>query len=235
MPDREDGRSTWEEIEEADTDRYRLLHALTASVDLARRGLFDVAIQELVKAISSRKAFRAPLKHADSITMTSRRAVALSLIEYMAAKHDEMARWTTLEVYRGLTDHVPTCLAGLSMTKATKGMFVDQSSTSKYRDLIDSVATADETRLHRTIHQAKGAEADAVFVSLDGDEWKHILSPKAGVEEQRIAYVALSRAKVDLFIHTPDRSTKDKFAAMGLTVVDIGPSGSQEAEERSSV
>ena len=132
-----------------------------------------------------------------------------------------MLRRSTLEVYRMLTDCVSTGLDGLTLTKATRGKFCDQMTSSAYADLIHGIKTTDETRLTRTIHQAKGGEAEAVFVILDDGEAKHILSPKAGDEEHRITYVALSRAKLELFIYCPERSLRSQFEALGLNVVAL--------------
>ena len=58
-----------------------------------------------------------------------------------------------------------------------------------------------------------------MFVVLDDGEAEHILNPKAGEEEHRITYVALSRAKSELFIYCPDLNLQDQFAALGAKVV----------------
>jgi ATP-dependent exoDNAse (exonuclease V) beta subunit len=57
---------------------------------------------------------------------------------------------------------------------------------------------------------------------LDNGEAEHILSPKAGDEEHRITYVALSRAKSELFIYCPEQSLKSRFAALGVNVIELG-------------
>ena len=56
---------------------------------------------------------------------------------------------------------------------------------------------------------------------LDAGEAEHILNPQPGDEEHRITYVALSRAKLELFIHCPEPSFHDRFAALGLNVVRV--------------
>ncbi len=218
-PDAASDAATWENVEEADIDRHRFLFAVASATDLALRGLYDLAVQRLVQGISSRKRFRPPMKYDGEVTIEKRRAVALSLLEHLVANHAAMLQRSTLEVYRALTDCVGTCLEGLSLTKATRGKFCEQMTSSAYADLIHGIKTSDETRLTRTIHQAKGGEAGAVFVVLDDGEAEHILSPKAGEEEHRITYVALSRAKSELFIYCPERSLQDRFAAIGLNVV----------------
>jgi DNA helicase-2/ATP-dependent DNA helicase PcrA len=218
-PDSVTDASTWEAVEEADADRHRFLFSLALATDLALRRLFDLAVQRLVQGISSRKRFRAPIKYEGEVTIEKRRAVALSLLEYMVSQNAVILQRSTLEVYRSLTDFVGSCIDGLTLTKATRGKFCDQMISSAYADLIHGIKTTDETRLTRTIHQAKGGEAEAVFVVLDEGAANHILSPQAGEEEHRITYVALSRAKSELFIYCPDPNLKDRFAALGVNVV----------------
>jgi DNA helicase-2/ATP-dependent DNA helicase PcrA len=225
-PDAVTDAASWERVEEADADRYRFLFALALATDLALRGLFDLAVQRLVQGISSRKRFRAPIRYEREVTIEKRRALALSLLKYMVSQHAAMLQRSTLEVYRSLTEFVGTCLDGLSLTKATRGRFCEQMTSSAYADLIHSIKTTDETRLTRTIHQAKGGEAEAVFVVLDDGAADHILNPKAGDEEHRITYVAMSRAKSELFLYCPDRNLKDRFAANGANgpnVVYLAP------------
>lgn len=149
-------------------------------------------------------------------SLSHARALALSLLEFMVSQHETMIERSTLEVYQALTDCVAASLDGISLAKATRGKFCNQMASSAYADLIHCIKTADETRLTRTIHQAKGGEAEAVFVVLDDGEAEHILIPQAGEEEHRITYVALSRAKSELFIYCPEPSFHDRFAALGL-------------------
>ena len=174
------------------------------------------------------------MKYDAEVTIEKRRSVALSLLEYMVNQHAEMITVSTLDVYRALVEHVGTCLDGLSLPKAQRGKFCDEASECPYIDLIHGLKTADETRLTRTIHQAKGSEAEAVFVVLDDGEAEHILQPEAGHEEHRITYVALSRAKSELFIYCPDQSRLDDFASLGLSTVIQGESVSLAKKQRPS-
>jgi len=228
-PDAASDAATWENVEEADVDRHRFLFAVASATDLALRGLFDLAVQRLVQGISSRKRFRPPMKYNGEVTIEKRRAVALSVLEHAVVNHAAMLQRSTLEVYRALTDSMGNCLDGLTLTKATRGKFCDQMTSAAYADLIHGIKTSDETRLTRTIHQAKGAEAGAVFVVLDDGEAEHILNPKAGEEEHRITYVALSRAKSELFIYCPERSLRDRFSSLGLNVVAVDGSPQPES------
>lgn len=233
-PDVVTAAASWHAMEKADPKRSRLLLAIATATDLALRGFFDLAVQGLVRSISSRRRFRSPMKYDAEVTIEKRRSVALSLLEFMVNQHEEMIIASTLEVYRALVEHIGTCLDGLSLPKAMRGKFCDGAAAYPYVELVRGLRTADETRLTRTIHQAKGSQADAVFVILDDGEAKHILKPEAGHEEQRITYVALSRAKGELFIYCPDQSRLDDFASLGLSTVVRGESVSRAEKQRPS-
>ena len=224
--------ASWEGIDKADLNRGRFLLALASSTDLAQRGLFDLAVQQLVQSISSRKKFRSPLKYDNEVTIEKRRAAALQLLEYMTAQHASLLAQSVLDVYRALVDFVPGCLQGLSLTSVRSGKFSDAATQCPYADLIDGLKTPDETRLTRTIHQAKGGEAEAVFVVLDAGEADHILNPAVGHEEHRITYVALSRAKCELFIYCPETELKDDFESLGLTTLVHGEPSSGAAKRK---
>lgn len=85
-----------------------------------------------------------------------------------------------------------------------------------------ALRTPDETRMIRTVHQAKGAEAAAVFVVLEDEQVGHILRPIPNNEEQRITYVALSRAQDELFIYCPSVEHLHGFEAAGLSTMIVG-------------
>lgn len=218
-PEQPQSGDPWDAIEGADLDRFRFLQHLAASVDLAKRQLFDVAIQRLVQGISTRNGFRAPLKYDGTVHLTTRRSLALSLLEFMIREHDAFLSAPVLDVYNALKVHVTTCIDGLKLTAVQTGRkFGTAASACKYGALVESVKSSDETRLTRTVHQAKGAEANAVFVVLQKDAIEHILQPVAGDEEHRITYVALSRARDELHIFCPDEKRLGEFEGLGATV-----------------
>jgi DNA helicase-2/ATP-dependent DNA helicase PcrA len=212
----------WDSIEAADPNRFRFLQQVASAVDLAQRRFYDIAVQRLVLGISSRSRFREPLQFDGEVHLVRRRSLALSILEFMMTRHDDVLTKCVLDVYRQLETHVLNCLAGLKLTAAVRGKFCDAASTCKYGDLFQSLKTTEETRLTRTIHQAKGGEAAAVFVVLDDGSIDHILNPTAGEEEHRITYVAISRAMDELFIFCPDGGRLLEFQALGATTFVAG-------------
>ncbi len=223
-PDLVKAAATWDIVDGADPDRSRFLMALAASTDLARRGLFDLAVQRLVQAISSRKHFRSPIKCDKEVNIELRRGVSLSFLEFMVTQHELFITKSTLEVYAALVEYAKLCLDGFSLRKAVKGKFYEEAAKCPYSDLVHGLRTTDETRLTRTIHQAKGSEAESVFIVLDDGEADHILNPQADNEEHRITYVGLSRAKSELFIFCPEQEKLAAFATRELVTIVKGAS-----------
>ena len=88
-----------------------------------------------------------------------------------------------------------------------------------------SLSSTDEVRDVRSIHQAKGAEAENVCVYLpDASKVSHLFGPAVGgdPEERRITYVALSRAKDHLVICIPPQHADiPKLEGIGLRVYSV--------------
>jgi len=211
----------WDAIEAADASRFRFLLNVASAVDLAKRRFFDVAVQKLVQGTSTRRKYREPLKHTGEVDLIGRRSLALCLLEFMMTHHDEFETQSVLEVYRTLEVHVAENLVGFALTAAKRGKFCDAASICTYGSLVQSLKTSEETRLTRTIHQAKGGQAAAVFVVLEKDSVDHVLQPLNGDEEHRITYVALSRAQDELFLYCPDADRLPEFKKLGLKTLVV--------------
>lgn len=226
----------WEVLQDADADRFRFLNHLAIAADLAQRRFFDIAMQRLVQGISSRKGFREPLQFDQPVDLVMRRSLALSLLEHLVHSHDGLLNKTALDVYNSVSDHAPKCLKGLKLKGVKAGKFQTAAAACLYSDLVLALKTPDETRMTRTIHQAKGTESSAVFVILDDGQAKHILTPTAGDEEQRVTYVALSRARDNLCIYCPKIDLLPEFAAIGATTMVLGtpPAPKKRATRKAS-
>jgi DNA helicase-2/ATP-dependent DNA helicase PcrA len=78
-----------------------------------------------------------------------------------------------------------------------------------YLQLSLCVKIIEDASLHKTIHKAKGGEFDNVLlILLEEDDLAFLLNPaltatNKAAENQRINYVAVSRAKKRLFISVP--------------------------------
>jgi DNA helicase-2/ATP-dependent DNA helicase PcrA len=213
----------WVALDAADDARCRFLHCVMSALDLAQRRLFDLAITRLLQGTSSRKGFHKPIDYRAEITQTLRRSLALSLLEHLLPKHAALLEQTTLEFYEGLRAHMPKCIAGMKLPAVQNGKsFHNLASVQRYEDLFRALHTPDEARETRTIHQAKGSQCKAVFLVLgEEDQISHIVSPTANVEQQRLVYVALSRAEDYLFVYCPSSSRFAEFASLGMITHEV--------------
>ncbi|RWZ68814.1 ATP-dependent helicase [Lactiplantibacillus plantarum] len=116
------------------------------------------------------------------------------------------------------------------MTKITKGSKCFLGMKVKY--LLSDVPIEGTISEFRTIHQSKGDEADAVLIMIDGTgkkkerNFSFLLSPKlsGSNEVDRVYYVAMSRAKHELFFSIPslNKNIRKQIETTGLvTILDF--------------
>jgi len=217
----------WPMFKAADTERERLFHDMVAAGELACQEQYELAMRTLLRALPVRKGrFRKPITYGDEATDLRRRALAVSLLEFLVTHHGELASETLLCAYEKITDAMSKGLPGSRLTGIRDGRFKSFAESTAYGDLAASVRLVEETRTIRTIHKAKGDEFDSVLVVLTAEEeLGRVLRPKdvpkREQEERRITYVGLSRARDSLMISVPCMSEQSEaeLIAMGADVV----------------
>ena len=93
-----------------------------------------------------------------------------------------------------------------------------------YEVVASSVKINETNSLFRTIHNSKGAEFKNVLVIIPNEEdLKFILNPNIKEEDNRVYYVALSRAIENLSINIPkiSENNKMKLKSIGFKIVDL--------------
>lgn len=99
--------------------------------------------------------------------------------------------------------------AGLS--KITKGKPKDFYDTYTYEQLAVCIKMKEDDSPSRTIHKAKGDEFNDVLVVLtEPEQLRFLTNPPITIEEQRVFYVAVSRARNRLFITSPELSEESE-------------------------
>lgn len=109
-------------------------------------------------------------------------------------------------------------------SKISRGRINDYYTSLEYRKIAVSVRINNDDSLHRTIHKAKGDDFNSVLVIAPSErELKFLLNPNIKDEENRVYYVALSRAIQNLFINVPELSVdnQDEVKRIGFEVVDL--------------
>ena len=220
----------WNELAQIDQERCHFLEHLVAAGELAAVGQYALALDKMVRGIRLKnRTPRKPLKFDRDLTALERRGLAVALMHLVVDTHTALRECLLADAYKQFSDHLSATLDGLCLVGIRKGAFQKFAQSTTYGMLADALRLPDESRVTRTIHQAKSAEFSHVLVSLfDQKQLGHILDPEKErgpdeAEEKRITYVALSRARDNLVILVPQLSAQEekKLEALKIQVVRL--------------
>lgn len=168
--------------------RSKVVIACLKAVEFARERQFKDAIKELERIFK------------DENDKDKGKRAALRYICLLLKKYDEFKDRSLLEFHSIVKGEIKSDISGFSRG-AAKTFYEEHS----YQQLALCVKIVEDTSYHKTIHKAKGDEFNNVLVILkDERDLGFLLDSKLNeMEEQRIYYVAISRAKDRLFISTP--------------------------------
>ena len=93
---------------------------------------------------------------------------------------------------------------------SARGGIVKFYKSTKYKTLSSSINLSDDKGSHITIHKSKGKEYKNVFIVGDDTMREFLLSPDLDKEEHRVRYVAISRAKNNVFIQLNELNEKEE-------------------------
>lgn len=219
----------WDAVGNADGDRKIFLHQIFAGVVLARAKRYGRAVETILRGIRHTKGkLKEPLQSSTPRSTQQRRAIAITLLESLVGLGSTLDSMSLHAAYEHCRKTLMTNFTGLTIKQIRSGGFLDVSEQNTCGDLLRTVSltSGEEVRDARTIHQAKGTERRNVLVCLNGrnegeteEHLNHILHPAAtSEEEQRITYVAISRARERLFLSTPSLSTEQELQAREMDV-----------------
>jgi DNA helicase-2/ATP-dependent DNA helicase PcrA len=187
----------FDELNNADSNRDRriLIAACIKSVEFAREKKFKDSIKEFEKIYryknDKQKGKRKALIH----------------ITALLEKYDEFKNGSLYDFSVFVKSEINP-----DMTKFSGGAIKTFYETHSYLQLALCVTIPEDMSLHKTIHKSKGDEFDNVLLVLKEEtDLSFILNPNLNAdtnaaEEQRVNYVAVSRAKNRLFISVPSLS-----------------------------
>lgn len=213
----------WDEFEESDGGRALFLKSVARAAVIARAHDLAKAVHTLTQTLVRRGTFREPLRFTGKVTEVLIRAVTLELLEHVVSNYDSLAGTTVLAAYDSIASRIESVTPGLKATRITTGKPKAFAESTNFGSLLATVSlTGDENRDVRSIHQAKGAEAENVCIYLpNAAQVTHILDPSSSGddEERRITYVALSRARDRLVLCIPsEHANKGKLEDLGFQV-----------------
>ena len=147
---------------------------------------------------------------------------ALVQLQYFLDNYELFKDKTLTEFYTTYLDN-----KAFHKSKITTGKPKVFYDSKKYSDMALTVRIDDDDCINRTIHKAKGDENNCVMVIVseidDANQGlDFILNPNIASENNRVYYVALSRAGEKLFISVPkiDSKIKDKLIKAGFEIIN---------------
>ncbi len=192
--------------EDSDQVRSKLISSSIKSLFLLQNGNFKEAIKELQRNY--------PKKDLQT------KKLILNYLTKLSANFETIEKQSLLEFSIFIAG-----LTGLSFPKVTRGKIRIFYEENNFISLYLCVKAVNEDSRHLTVHKAKGNEFDNVlFLLSDPEHLAFITDTDLTKEEQRINYVAVSRAKNKLFICVPTlkNSVKQQLLETGiLEVVEV--------------
>ena len=128
-------------------------------------------------------------------------------------KYDEFKDKSLLDFYTIVKSEIRPDISKLA-GGAAKTFYEGHS----YQQLALCIKVTEDLSNHKTVHKAKGDEFDNVLVILrDQSDFEFLLNANLNDnEEERICYVAISRAIKRLFINTPSLPDGDLSELEGM-------------------
>ena len=167
------------------------------AVDLGLQNRFKEAIREMERVV-------------DEPSRVLRRKKAFQYLSMLLSKYDTFKHAHLYDFYKLIKTHIDP-----GLTKLASGGIKTFYESVIFAQVALFIDTNVENPESRTIHAAKGDEFDNVLVVFAKDrEMSCLTAPDLSQEEQRVRYVAFSRAKSRLFISI---ATLDQAATLKLS------------------
>ena len=179
-------------ITDSNSNRKRLIYSCIKSIAYAKENKFKDSIKELEKLFNYK-----------SDKLKGKRK-ALRYITLLLDKFDDYKNLTLLDFSNFIKGNIDN-----SISKVTGGRIKIFYENYSFRQLLLCVSIPEDLSLHKTIHKSKGDEFNNVLLVLkEESDTEFLINPDLiQHEEQRINYVAVSRARNRLFISVPTLDT----------------------------
>ena len=199
------------DFNELRSKRKILVSNLIEAMIASKEGRYGPALSSCIKALRVNKEgeFKDPITCKKPVTEFERRAIAMYLLSWSSEYLQKVDETTLLNFYQDLVLKLDERFNGMKLSKITSGNPKKFAESYTLANLMDSITSSEDRRIIRTIHKAKGDEFNKLLVYFEKEfRIDHILPNDRKSEEQRITYVAISRAKQHLFILTPSINDK---------------------------
>jgi DNA helicase-2/ATP-dependent DNA helicase PcrA len=121
-----------------------------------------------------------------------------------------------LQLYDALSGYLRKSDWGIRLKGVKAGKFSVWAAGVRFDHLVASVGLEATRARARAIHGFKGDETQALFLLLDDKKLRRKLFRPADTEDDRLIYVALSRAKERLFVAVPELPPDEESLLSGI-------------------
>ncbi len=182
-----------------DSDRGRKIYYVIQSIEYGKENRIKEAMKSMIKAYRKEKDFdeRDALKNLQRLLNNYSNFENVSLIEFY--NNYIFGNFNT-------------------QSKITRGQKKEFYARIHYKDIACTLDLNDTNNFFRTIHKSKGDEEENILLIIENKQnfdelkdLKFLFSPKITEDEDdRVYFVAISRAKENLFINIPSLSEDNK-------------------------
>jgi DNA helicase II / ATP-dependent DNA helicase PcrA len=205
----------WDEFRSIDSnwERTNLVYTIILGVELALQKEFKESITGI------ERNFR-KYGNGSFISKSTKRQVAINCLQSALNDWDALKESTLLEFNNKFVKYLNDeydIKVGATISRGKIKIFAE---SCKCKELSQCLKLKDDRSNVRTIHKAKGGEYETVIVTFEDEkDLDYIITPDIDHDDDecRIYYVALSRAKTNLYISVPTLNDQKKEA-----ILDIG-------------
>jgi len=207
----------WDDFRSVDSnwERTNFIYAMILGVELALQRDFKESITGI------ERNFR-KFKDGRPVPKSIKREAAIGCLQSVVNEWEVWKEKTLLEFNNHFVKYLDDEYGIKVGASINRGKIKEFGESWKCKELSQCLKLKDDKSNVRTIHKAKGGEYDTVVVAFEDEaDLEHIIKPDIDYDkndECRIYYVALSRAKQNLFICTPTLSDQNKEALLGLGI-----------------
>jgi len=207
----------WDDLRSVDSnwERTNFVYAMILGVELA----FQRDFKESITGIE--RNFR-KFKDGRSVAKPIKREAAINALQKAVNNWDNWKERSLLDFNNYFLEYLDNEYNIKVGSLISRGKPKEFAETWRCKDLSQCLKLKDDKSNVRTIHKAKGGEYDTVIVGFEEEsDLKYIINPDIdndSSDESRIYYVALSRAKQNLYICSPTLNNHNKQALLALNV-----------------
>ncbi|MCK4385476.1 MAG: ATP-dependent helicase [candidate division Zixibacteria bacterium] len=213
----EDVGELWDDFRSLDSnwERTNFVYAMILGVELALQRDFKESITGI------ERNFR-KFKDGRPLPKSIKREAAIGCLQSVVNEWEVWKEKTLLEFNNHFVKFLDDEYGIKVGASINRGKIKEFGESWKCKELSQCLKLKDDKSNVRTIHKAKGGEYDTVVVAFEDEaDLEHIINPDIDNDkndECRIYYVALSRAKQNLFICIPTLTEQNKAALLSFGI-----------------